>query len=66
MKKYKNRIITGIVILIVLALVFLYGGNMPGTHNQTAQEQEIVVTEKQTESMGLGLLKCIKAAPFRR
>ena len=37
MKKHKNKIITGFIIVAVLAFAFWYGGDSPGMHGRTAQ-----------------------------
>ncbi len=63
MRKHKNKITAGVVITILLAFVFWYGGNAPGSHGLTPQtkqdgavvqnepaKEEIVETEKITET----------------
>ena len=40
MKKHKNKIIAGIIIAIVLAFVFWYGGNAPGLRGWAPQPKE--------------------------
>ncbi len=42
MKKYKNTIITGVVISIVLAFVFWYGGGAPGLRGYIPRERDSI------------------------
>ena len=43
MKKHKNKIIAGVIIAIVLAFVFWYGGDAPGLRGWEPQPKETVV-----------------------
>ncbi len=47
MRKYKNKIMGGVFIAVILAFAFWYGGDAPGLHNKTMQEQKFAVAEKQ-------------------
>ena len=40
MSKHKNKIIAGVVIAILLAFVFWYGGDAPGLRGWTPQHKE--------------------------
>ena len=40
MRKHKNKIIAGIVIAILLAFVFWYGGDAPGLRGWTPEPKE--------------------------
>ena len=42
MLKHKNKIITGVVIAVVLALVFWYGGNAPALKGEVPQSVDVV------------------------
>lgn len=41
MKKYKNKIIGGVIILAVLAIVFWWGGNAPGLRGWNPESQQV-------------------------
>ena len=43
MRKHKNKIIAGVIIAIVLAFVFWYGGDAPGLRGWEPQPKETVV-----------------------
>ena len=49
MSKHKNKIIAGVVIAIVLAFVFWYGGDAPGLRGWTPQPKEDVTTVQNNE-----------------
>ena len=49
MRKHKNKIIAGVVIAIVLAFVFWYGGDAPGLRGWTPEPQENVTVVKNDE-----------------
>ena len=49
MSKHKNKIIAGVVIAIVLAFVFWYGGDAPGLRGWTPQPKEDVTTVQNDE-----------------
>ena len=40
MSKHKNKIIAGVIIAIVLAFVFWYGGDAPGLRGWTPEPKE--------------------------
>ena len=50
MKQHKNKIIAGIVIALVLAFVFWYGGNAPGLRGWNPQPKDGIHTTKSYES----------------
>jgi len=47
MKKNKNKIIAAVVVIILLAFAFLYGGNSPGLHSKTADDDKKVVATQE-------------------
>ena len=49
MSKHKNKIIAGVVIAILLAFVFWYGGDAPGLRGWTPQPKEDVTTVQNDE-----------------
>ncbi len=49
MRKHKNKIIAGVVIVVVLAFVFLYGGDAPGLRGRTPQHKETTTIAQNDE-----------------
>lgn len=49
MRKHKNKLISGVVIAIVLAFVFWYGGDAPGLRGWTPQPKEDVTMVQNDE-----------------
>ena len=50
MKKHKNKMIAGVIILIILAGVFWYGGDSPTLHGWTPKVEQPMPTPQNTES----------------
>lgn len=49
MKQHKNRIIAGIIVVVVLAFAFWYGGDAPGFRGWTSDSEENVATVQNNE-----------------
>ena len=49
MRKHKNKIIAGVVIAIVLAFVFWYGGDAPGLRGWTPEPKETAAVVQNDE-----------------
>ncbi|MBR5614537.1 MAG: DUF4430 domain-containing protein [Clostridia bacterium] len=50
MRKHKNKIIAGVVIAIVLAFVFWYGGDAPGLRGWTPEHRDSTKIEQKAET----------------
>lgn len=51
MKKYKNKILAGVIIAIVLGLVFLYGGSAPGIRTSDLQNEKNTIVVKSDDTV---------------
>ena len=66
MRKHKNKIIAGVIIAIVLAFVFWYGGDAPGLRGWEPQPKETVVqTDEPTKEKIAKAEKVVSDIPVK-
>jgi len=66
MRKHKNKIIAGVIIAIVLAFVFWYGGDAPGLRGWEPQPKETVVqTDEPTKEEFAEAEKVVSDIPVK-
>ena len=66
MRKHKNKIIAGVIIAIVLAFVFWYGGDAPGLRGWEPQPKETVVqTDEPTKEKIAEAEKVVSDIPVK-
>ena len=66
MRKHKNKIIAGVIIAIVLAFVFWYGGDAPGLRGWEPQPKETVVqTDEPTKEEFAEAEKTVSDIPIK-
>ena len=69
MRKHKNKIIAGVIIAIVLAFVFWYGGDAPGLRGWSPEPQEdvtVVQNDKPTKEEIKEAEKAISDIPIKK